>query len=191
MTNKYQNRGITITAFAILLMVSFITSPGHAVDNTATTKRLILFQGNILHAFHNNKYIEVKRLSPKDPFYGYGWIDDHTVFLAYQREGYAQAIADREIVDLLQNRRVKLESIDNVGESNFDVNPTTGEIVFSDGDNINLLKLNAKRDAYRIQEIKKNASCWAVFWIDSKIVGCSDSRRDDKDTFVKYSIPSK
>jgi hypothetical protein len=115
MMNKCQNSGITITAVVILLIMLFTSITCYAVENVETSKRLILFLGNILHAYFNNKYIEIKRLKSKDLFYGYGWIDDHTVFMAYQREGYAQAIADLEIIDLLQNRSVKLESIENVG----------------------------------------------------------------------------
>jgi hypothetical protein len=81
------------SAIALLLML-LIAIPGLSSENAVTSKRLVLFQGNILHAYLNNKYVEIKRLDPKDSFYGYGWLDDHTVFLAYQREGYAQAIAD-------------------------------------------------------------------------------------------------
>jgi len=150
MINKCQHSGIikSISALltAALLIMSLFAIPAYAVENSDTSKRLVLFQGFILHAYFDNKYVEVKRLSPQSGiFYGYGWLDDHTVFIAYQREGYAEAIADFEVVDLLKKRTTKLDGIGGTGESNFDVNPTTGEIIFSNGDDINFLKLDAKR----------------------------------------------
>jgi hypothetical protein len=188
MTNKCRFRGIikAIAIVAIISNISLFAVPIYAQDNPS--RRLILFQGSILHAYFDNKYVEVKRLSPNGHFYGYGWLDDHTVFTAYQPEESAEAIANFEILDLRKGKTTKLDGIGGVGESNFDVNPTTGEIVFNDGDDLKLLKFNEKRNAYRIHEIKKKAACWAVFWIDSKTVGCKDTQ---KDILVKYSIPSK
>ncbi len=188
MIYKYQISRI-IRAVAIVVLISNINlfaMPAKAQDNSS--KSLVLFQGFILHAYFDNRYVEVKRLSPNGFFYGYGWLDEHTVFIAYQREGDVEATADFEIVDLLKGKTIKLDGIGGVGESNFDVNPTTSEIVFSDGDDIKMLKFNEKRNAYRIQEMKKGAGCWAVFWIDSKTVGCKDKK---KDILVKYSMQSK
>ena len=178
-----------IFVLVTILMMSLIVSPVHAVDKPEKPKRLVLFQGFVLLAYFNDKYVEVKRLSPEHAiFYGFGWLDDHTVFTAFQHGGSAEAIADFEIVDLRKGRTTKLDGMGGVGESNFDVNTATGEIVFNDGDDLKLLKLNEKKNAYRIQEIKKGAACWAVFWIDSKTVGCKDTQND---ILVKYSVTLK
>ena len=191
MINKCEKSGVVIKAMlgiAGILIVNLFAVPTYAAGDSNTAKRLILFQGFLLNAYFNDQYIEVKRLSPKHAiFYGYGWLDDHRVFVAYQREGYAAAIADLEIIDLRQSRTTKLKNVGAGGESNFDVNPSTGEVVFTTDDAVKLLRVDAKTNAYRIEDVK-NEFCWGVFWIDSKTIGCKLVLKDGL-KFVKYSIP--
>lgn len=188
-----------VDRFKITLMVTLIgittlntMSVNAGDDPSRASDRLILFQGFILSAYYNDHYIEVKRLHPGHAtFYGYGWYDDHRVFVAYQPEVTGEAVAEIEIIDLRLSKTTKLGSIGGVGESNFDVNPSTGEIVYSTDNGINLLRIDDKTNSLRVENVKKDVFCWGTFWIDNQTIGCKLIEKD-KGTFIKYQVtPSR
>lgn len=179
-----------VLAITFIMIINLIASPVHAAGNSSTSNRLILFQGFILNAYYNDQYVEVKRLDPYrsgSKFYGYGWFDDNSVFVAYQGNT-AEAVAEIEIIDLRLMRTRKLKGIGGIGESLFDVNPATGDVIYSTGDEINLMKIDATNNTYRIEPVKQKTNCWAAFWIDSKTIGCKLIVKN-KDVFVKYKVP--
>ena len=176
-----------VFGLAMILVVSLITSAVYAAGESSTSKRLILFQGFILNAYHNDQYVEVKRLDVNGRFYGFGWVDDDTVFVAYQRPNHVEAVVDVELINLRQLRTTKQKILGAGGESNFDVNPSTGEVVFNTDDDVKLLKFDTKTNSHRIDVIS-SGFCWGVFWIDSKTVGCKLAEKD-KLKFVRYAVP--
>src|SRR6266702_6287778 len=86
----------TVLAIAAIFIVSLFMDSAYPAGGANASKRLMLFQGLILSAYFNDHYVEIKR-APL--FYGYGWLDHHRVFVAYQREGSAAAYAESEIID--------------------------------------------------------------------------------------------
>jgi len=168
---------LTACKIIFLFVLSFIfVVNGRAACNDKTTNsqnRLLMFQGFVLSAYYDGQYIEVKRLKPgKAIFYGYGWLDDHRIFIAYQRQDDAEAIADIEVVDMLTGRTTNLKGLAAAGDSNFDVSPDTGKIIFSTGENIRLMTVGERGDSYQLLDILKDTSCWGVFWINSSTIGC-------------------
>jgi len=176
----------------LILLTTLITPMPYAKADNNETKRLILFQGFILNAYYNGQYTEVKRLPPDGTVYGYGWLDDNRVFVAYQRVDSGEAVADFEVIDLKKSKTTKLSGIGGVGESNFDVNTSTGRIIFSHNNEINELVINEDSKSYKIVPLKTFKQfdyCWAIFWIDKNTVGCKFIH-DNKIDFMKYDIPS-
>ena len=162
-----------------------------AKADSAAPNRLILFQGFLLNAYHNDRYVEVKRLDAgRGTFYGYGWLDKDRVFVAYQDDSAGGAYAAMEIVDLRNLRTAKLKGIGGVGESFFDVNPTTGSIVFSTDVDVKLINIDTNSNSYRIDTIKPNTFCWGAFWIDSDTIGCKLMDKEGN-PFVKYRVPQR
>lgn len=157
---------------------------------TDTSKRLILVQGHVLNAYFGGLYHEIKRATT---FYGYGWLDEHRVFVAYQKQDTTEAVAQLEIIDLRQSKVTKLTSLGGAGESHFDVNVTTGEVIYNDSDGVKLLSIDAKTNTYKIKDVKKrdastyNVDCFGAFWVDNKTVGCSIFK-NGKSNFVKFPI---
>ncbi len=155
--------------------------------------RLVDFQGFILMAYFNGKYIEAKRLSPDGTIYGYGWLDNNRVFVAYQNPNTAEAVSDFDIVNLKTSTSITLDGIGAVGESNFDVNKTTGRIIFSHNNNINELVISEDSKSYEIialHKFKEFDYCWAIFWVNNETVGCQ-LIHNNKIDFRKYSVPNK
>ena len=191
MKTELRASDITIAlVLAVMFLVSIVTPAAYAAGESSATNRLILFQGFVLNAYYNDQYIEVKRLDPYSSgrkFYGYGWLDDNRVFVAYQGDT-AEAVVEMEIIDLRHLRTTKLKNIGGVGESLFDVNPTTGDVIYSTGDEINLIKIDKKNNTYRVENIKQKTNCWAAFWVDNRTIGCKLLEKN-KDVFVKYIVP--
>lgn len=174
---------------ALAIILNLTAASTYSADITSSSKRLILHQGFILSAYYNDRYIEVKRLKPGAQFfYGYGWLDDDKVFVAYQSLDLV-AHAEMEIVDLRHGRTTRLEGIGGVGEATFDVNLATGHIVYSTGDDINIIKIDPKINSYQNQTVT-NTDCWGAFWIDDKTIGCKLFDKEGKSSsLVKYSVP--
>ena len=178
---------VAIGLVVTLMATSPSASVAYADGGSGVSKRLVLFQGFILNAYYNDQYVEVKRLDVNGTIYGYGWVDDDTVFVAYQRPNQAEAVVDVDLINLRQLRTTKQKILGAGGESNFDVNPSTGEVVFNTDDAVKLLKFDTKTNSHRIDVIS-SGFCWGVFWIDSKTVGCKLVEKD-KLKFVKYAVP--
>ena len=175
----------------LMLLITLYSPMPHAEENQNNTNRLVLFNGFILNAYYDDKYIEVKRLSPGTIIYGYGWLDENRTFIAYQRKD-SIAMADIEITNLKESKTTKLDGIGGVGESNFDVNKTTGRIIFSHRNHINELIISKNSKSYEIVPIKTFKQfdyCWAIFWIDTKTAGCKFIQNNEM-KFMKYNIPS-
>lgn len=156
-----------------------MTLPTHA----KASERLIVIQGNVLNAYYAGQYKEIKRA---DVLYGYGWLDEKHVFVAYQKSG-PEAVAELEVIDLVRSKAVHLATLGGVGDSNFDVNDSTGLVVFNDVEGIHLLIINPETNAHRIEYIKKDFDCWGVFWIDDETVGCQVLQDGRK--FVSFTVP--
>lgn len=156
-------------------------------DTSYTSKRLMLLHWFILKAYYKDNLVEVKRLKIKGGhFYGYGWLDNDRVFVAYQDEGSAAAVAILEIIDLRDSNVTTLTRIGGVGEARFDVNKSTGEVIYITGNEIKLIKINPNTGSYRDFPIIKNVKCWYVFWTDANTVGCSR-----KNILTKHVIHKK
>ncbi len=151
--------------------------------NLAVSSRLVLAQGNVLNAFYDGKYREILRA---EVIYGHGWLDDHRVFIAYQK-GNGEAVAEIEVFDLRKFKATKLTSLGGVGESNFDINSSTGEAVFSDFEGVKLLKIDVEASTYQIKNIKKDTRCYGTFWIDHNVVGCLVPQ-GEKFEFINFPV---
>lgn len=183
------SKKLTYQLTIVMLFTMLFSSVAYSTEKQNNANRLILFNGFILNAYYDDKYIEVKRLSPGAIIYGYGWLDEDRAFIAFQRED-SIAMADIEVTNLKESKTTKLNGIGGVGESNFDVNATTGRIIFSHRNNINELIISEKSDSYKIVPLKTLNQfdyCWAIFWIDTKTVGCKLIQNNEM-KFTKYSI---
>lgn len=177
-------KGIIVVSLA--LIATIVLSNTHASESDSiSTKRLVLTQGRALNVYFEGQYREIKRA---EIIYGYGWLDDHRVFVAYQQEGTGEAVAVLEVIDLRHSRTTKLTSFGGVGESHFDVNFATGEVVYADSSGVKLLKIDAKTNSYRVDDIKKNVECYGAFWVDNKTVGCLIFVGSNKTNFVKFPV---
>ena len=191
-----RNKNCVLVIVAILLFVPILFAAlGHAAGEPVVSKRLaLIYQGRVLIAYFEGQYREIKQI--EGFFYGYGWLDDYRVFVAYQQQGTGEAVAELEVIDLRQSRTTKLTRIGGVGESHFDVNSSTGEVVYDDSSGIHLLRIDVKTNSYKIYTIKeidilkKDVGCHGAFWVDSKTVGCFVFKNAKPD-FVKFPVPPK
>ncbi len=180
------------TIAAVLLVALGLTVNSGFADTDAE-KGLVL-EGDTLKALFHGKYKVLK----KGDFYGYGWLDDHRVFIAYQQEGYAEAIVDAEVVDLNSGKVSKLGTIMEAhGESHFDVNSRTRQVVFNAfGDKvprgrisyvIRLMTFDQNSNAYTVETIRNNIDCASVVWVDDKTVRAT--LNDGHSTYVMIPVP--
>lgn len=193
--HKRKKCGVRVIVAILLFAPILFAALGYAAGEPVVTKRLaLIYQGRVLVAYFEGRYREIKQT--EGFFYGYGWLDDHRVFVAYQQEGTGEAVAELEVIDLRQSRTTKLTRIGGVGESHFDVNSSTGEVVYDNSSGVHLLRIDAKTNSYKIYVIKeidilkKDVGCHGAFWVDSKTVGCFVFKNAKPD-FVKFSVPPK
>ncbi len=181
-----------IIATVLLIAFGIVGNPSFA---DADAKTGIMLDGKTLKALFHGKYKVLKQ----GEFYGYGWLDDHRVFIAYQQEGYAEAIVDAEVVDLKKDKVSELGTIMEAhGESNFDVNSHTGQVVFNgfgdkapDGAFANVIRLmtfDKNSSAYNVETIKKNIDCTNVLWVNNNTVGAT--LNDGHGTHVTIPVPN-
>lgn len=172
-----------IVAIPLLFGILF-TMPKYVAFGADVPKRLMLIQGRTLIAYFEGTYSELKQA---EIFFGYGWLDDHRVFVAYNKTGRGEATAELEVIDLSQSQITKLTSIGGVGESYFDVNSSTGDVVYDDSGGIHLLRINAKTNSYEIINVK-NVDCHNAFWVDTKTIGCFLFTKE-KPIFMEFPLP--
>ena len=185
MRKHKQNDRIRAVVTILLFVRILFAVPGFAADEPDVSKRLILIQGTTLIAYFEGRYQDVKR---DKIFFGYGWLDNHRVFVAYSETSRSEAVADLEVIDLRQLRTTKLMRIGGVGESHFDVHPSTGEVVYDDSSGIYLLRIDAKTNSYKIVDIKKDVDCHIAFWVNNKTVGCF-LFKNGKMNLMKFPVP--
>jgi hypothetical protein len=197
--NANQNRRVDIKNIVAILLLLVLCAMANITFAATDAKEGIVLQGNILKVLFNGKYKELKR----GDFYGYGWLDDHRIFVAYQQEGWAEAIINADVIDLKKSRVKKLGTIrDAHGETNFSVNSRTGEVVFNafsggaaDPESgilkhaIKLIIFDGNSGAYRIETIKENIDCIDVLWVDDFTIGAT--LLDEHKTFVTIPVPKQ
>ena len=197
MKNDKRVFGVKVVATVVMVFIVSLLSffiDAAETNTSALKRRLIVVQGRVLNAYFEGQYREIKRAKI---IYGSGWLDDHRVFVAYQREGTGEAVAELEVIDLRQSRTTKLTGFGGVGESHFDVNSSTGEVVYADSSGVKLLRIDAKTNSYKIDVIKKidilkkDVYCYGAFWIDNKTVGCLNFVDVNKTNFVKFPVQKK
>jgi hypothetical protein len=155
-----------ITSLLICFFISFYAISCGANQNLNGNK-LVLLQGRILNAYYNGKYKEVERANI---IYGYGWLDQNRIFVAYQKPNTAEAVAILEVININTNEKVKIRTIGGAGESHFDVNADTNKVVYNDSKGIHIL--NIKDDnSFDIDDVKETSNSWGVFWIDDQTIG--------------------
>ncbi|MCW8965559.1 MAG: hypothetical protein OQK82_02565 [Candidatus Pacearchaeota archaeon] len=131
-----------------------------------------LFQSTygVLSGYHNNSY---KIISRGQYFYGYGFIDNNRAFIASQPNNFEEAIAVLEIYDFKTNEKHKILEVGGVGESNFDINPSNGSIIFNDSEGLKIMKIDTKNNA-SINTIIKSKIIVAPFWVNGNEVGYTE-----------------
>lgn len=182
---------VLVITLCIVVVASLVVPFAKSSGVQPSSKRLILFQGTVLSAYYDDRYVEVKRLDPaRGMFYGYGWIGDGKVFVAYQDENEITAIANIEIVDLVDASRTKLANVGGVGESLFDVSDQNGDVVYSTETEIRIMRFNPEENSYSTSILKQGVFCWGAFWVDAKTVGCN-LMDNGGSKFVKYDVKSQ
>lgn len=195
--NTNQNRRVDIKNIVAMLLLLALCAMANITFAATDAKEGIVLQGKILKVLFNGKYKELKR----GDFYGYGWLDDHRIFVAYQQEGWSEAIINADVIDLKKSRVKTLGTIrDAHGETNFAVNSHTGEVAFNafgggavDPDiailnyAIKLIIFDGNSSAYRIETIKENIDCIDVLWVDDATIGAT--LLDEHKTFVTIPVP--
>lgn len=195
--SRNQKCGVDIKGIiAMALLLALCVMPNTTFADTTNAQKGIVLQGKVLKVLFNGKYKELKR----GDFYGYGWIDEHRVFVAYQQEGYSEAVVNAEVIDLLKSRVVKLGGILGAhGDTNFDVNSHTREIIYNafgeeavDPEGVNkeyvikLISFKAQSDFYQVKTIKRNIDCRKIFWVDNNTIGAT--LNDGHETFVTIPV---
>jgi hypothetical protein len=176
---------------ALIVAVTLILPLASVKADPGNQRKLVLFQGFILLAYFDDKYIEIKRFKPGEAvFYGYGWLNSDEVFISYQPQDEAEATAKMEVININTLKVVKLETIGGVGESHFAVNANRGEVIYNNENGISLIRINTKTNLYRIYDVNPDY-CWAVFWVDDNTAGCQFYDKPSKKMiFKKYKLPS-
>jgi hypothetical protein len=153
---------IIVIAICIVILLLYYMNFMHCYDKKSEINgRLILVQGTVLSAFYDNTYKIIKRA---DTFYGYGWIGNGEIYVAYQPTGYAEAYAVIEVIDFKSSKTVKVTTIGGAGDSNFDINKITKKIVYNDTDGIKVLTI--KNHSFDIKTIKSDPDAWGPFWLN-------------------------
>jgi hypothetical protein len=194
--SRNQKRGVDIKGIMAMVLLLALGVMANTTFATPNAQKDIVLQGKVLKVLINGKYKVLKR----GDFYGYGWLDDHRIFIAYQQEGYSEAIIHAEVIDLRNARVVNIDVVfETHGETNFDVNSQTSEVVFngygeekvgpagSTSTAIKLITFDRNSSAYRIEIIKENIDCKDVLWVDDNTIGAT--LYDGKETFVKIPVP--
>lgn len=169
-----------------VLLVSALAAGYSACAASATQpgNRLIQVQQWGLYAYFEGHYWQVKRA---DFFYGYGWLDDHRVFVAYEPEGEVAAYAILEVIDLRTSKTTEIKTFGATGEPNFDINPKTHQIVCNFSDGIKILTIDSD-NKLEIMTVAKDEIAWAVFWIDDHTIGYFTYRHEEKE-FMTLQMP--
>ena len=175
-----QNCSIVIRKFtAIVLMVAFSVFANMSVADAINSQEGLVLHGSTLTSLYNGKSRVVKR----GDFYGYGWLDKHQVFVAFQDEDVGDAAVRAEIMDLRKSQVFELGYIKGAhGDSNFAVNSHTKEVIFngfgevrdSEGMRervIKLISFSAQGNSYSIKIIKRNIACRNIYWINDNTIG--------------------
>lgn len=179
----------------ILFLIILCVMTSATFADTLSSRKDIILQGKILKVLLNGEYKELKR----GDFYGYGWLDDHRIFIAFQQKGYSEAIINSEVIDLRKSKVIELGTIMEAdGETNFDVNPNTSEVVFNGSELdktgsdefigvIKLMVFDAKNNKPSIETIKTKIDCKNVLWVDNNTIGAT--LFDKQGTFVTFPVP--
>ena len=138
--------------------------------STSTAVKVI--QDYNLMAYYNGEYKEI--IKESGGYYGYGLLDNDRIFVAMQPHGITAATAIVKTIDLKHQIEKRLFTIDAAGETSFDINSTTKNIVFNDLDGIKTLII-FKDNTYKIRTVFKRgvdpAVAFAPFWIDEYTIG--------------------
>ena len=163
----------------LLLCFLFIVSSNNLFCQNL---RIVNIQGFILNLYDNETYKEIRRA---DSLYGYVLISKNLIFIASQPEHESEASADLEVYDIRREISQGLTFIGGSGESNFDINPITKEIVFNDGDGIKILTIDTTDISYKIELIMERVDGYGVFWINHDSVGFMDYNNYGGKKFIK------
>jgi len=140
-----------------------------------------------LNVYFDGQYRTIKHAYT---FFGYGWLDNHHVFVATQRHDRIAAPAALEVINLRTWKAARLKGLGNAtyarGEANFAVNRTSGEIVVGGHSNLQFMKLDLKTSTYRLATIK-SGPCWSAFWINARTVGCL--HLGQQETLMRFTVP--
>lgn len=175
---------ITIVVITITIYIFSGVSFSRKCKVFGVNNKLILVQGRVLNAYYNGSYKVIKRA---DSFYGYGWIDTSRVFVAYQPKEEAEAFAKLELINIDSMNATKLTTIGGAGESYFDVNPETHEVVFNDSEGIKILSIS--NNSFRIRIVNSDAKSWGAFWVNSNTIGYLHYEKGNE-KFVKVKVRS-
>jgi hypothetical protein len=165
-----------------LVLLLLITVSQLLFVQVSCADSLTVVQGRILFASHNGEYKELFRTS--SPFYGYGWLDEDEVFLAYQPDGEAEAFAVIETFNLRLGTKKKITVIGGAGESHFASNSKLREIIFNDSEGLRLMSIE-KNGKHKISTILGDNSVFAPFWIDEDTVGYLKNNKLEKVTIKR------
>lgn len=179
-------RAATLGSVVFVLCLFSCSANGIESGANPPTQRLVLVQGRVLNAYFEGQYREIKRA---ETIYGHGWLDDHRVFIAYQLERTGEAEAILEVIDLRDVRVTKLTSLGGVGDSHFDVNSATGEVIYADAGGLKVLRINERTNEYKIDNVKNDVLCYGAFWVDTKTAGCLVYQGKNRADFVKFPVP--
>ena len=128
--------------------------------------------------FWNSLYIQkcdsvflIKELKGNSYFQGYDFIDSMRVFIAYQKEGYSEAVTVLSIYNIEVKSEMVLGELGLTGESTFSYNIENELILFNLDDGIYVLKIEeAINKDLRPKLIYECDNCYLPFWINSNTI---------------------
>ena len=153
--------------FVVLLMASFSFS---------YSQSLKIIYGNMLYYQNGKTLIKVLQREHSDSFEGYDIIDNTHIFLAYQPEEYAEAMAIISVYNIKTHREQKIQIIGDTGESFFVYNNKNDLVVFNWFDGIFVFKLHDKNNniikklPYVIQIKKGDGQDYNPFWANTNTI---------------------
>lgn len=171
--NKFITNYFAANIFALnFVFISMASACGENHDG-----RLVqVMGGSMLATYYGGQF---KEIAYSKIFYGYGWVDEERVFVAYQDDKFAEAAAVIKILNLKTMKHTILGEVGGAGETNFDVNATTPEVVYSDMHGVKLLKFNSD-NSYK-GALLSAKSCYGVFWLSDNQVACVVSGKEKLD----------
>jgi hypothetical protein len=111
------------------------------IFSTAAFGQSLKLDGTTLYYQQGGKSLPIRKLEAKTDFYGFDLMDKTHVFIAYQMQGYAEAVAVMAIYDVETGKEQKIGELGGAGESHFTYNRENKLVLYNIDDGMYALEI--------------------------------------------------